>query len=73
MKKRSKTQLAIDAAITRAGGPEEVAKELGLSGRSSVNYWIKEGRVPAKHLVHLAELAGMTTDMVLGVGERDER
>ena len=73
MKKKSKTQLAIKAAVERAGGASVVAEELGLKGRAAVNHWIKVGRVPANRLVYLAELAGMTTDMVLGVGERDEK
>ena len=71
--KLTKTQRAIKAAIARAGGPEEVRKARGLKSVQAVYLWIKNEEVPAKHLVHLAELAGMTTDMVLGVGEMDER
>ena len=72
MKLRNKTQLAIEAAIVRAGGVDVVAEELELV-KGSVYSWVRKGKVPSKHIVHLAELAGMTTDMVLGVGERDER
>lgn len=71
MSKLTKTKRAIKAAIARAGGPDEVRKARKLKSVQAVYRWIKKGEVPSKHLAHLAELAGMTTDMVLGVGERD--
>ena len=70
--KLTKTQRAIKAAIERAGGPDTVAEEMDIS-KQAVYAWIRNARVPGNRITHLAELSGMTTDMVLGVGERDER
>jgi DNA-binding transcriptional regulator YdaS (Cro superfamily) len=54
-----KRQAAIRRAVEIVGGEKACAKEFGCTFQA-IQFWIRKGRVPAKHIIKLEQLSGVT-------------